>query len=169
MSKDYYKILEVDRSASQDDIKKNYRKLAIKYHPDKNNGDKASEEKFKEVSEAYDVLSNEEKKSQYDRFGSVGGNNFSGGGNPFDMNDIFSQFGDIFGRRNNGPQQRRGSDLRVKVNVTLNDIIFGCIKKIKYTRHDKCNVCSGKGGEELTTCLPCQGSGHRSVMVPVNL
>lgn len=167
MSKDYYKILEVDRNASQDDIKKSYRKLAIKYHPDKNNGDKAAEEKFKEVSEAYDILSNEEKKSQYDRFGSVGGNP-GGGGNPFNMDDLFSQFGDIFGngfgRRNGAPQQRRGSDLRVKVNVTLNDIIFGATKKIKYSRHDKCNVCDAKGGEELTTCLPCQGSGHRSVV-----
>jgi len=160
MSKDYYKILEVDRSASQDDIKKNYRKLSKIHHPDKG-GD---ENRFKEISEAYDVLSNEDKKSQYDRFGSVGGNPGNGGGNPFDMNDIFSQFGDIFGRRNSAPQQRRGSDLRVKVNVTLHDIIFGCTKKIKYTRHDKCNVCSGKGGEELTTCLPCQGSGHRSVV-----
>jgi molecular chaperone DnaJ len=162
MSKDYYKILEVDRSASQDDIKKSYRKLALKYHPDKNDGDKIAEEKFKEISDAYSILSDPDKKSQYDRFGSVGENN-SGGGNPFNMDDLFSQFGDIFGRRN-GPQQRRGSDLRVKVNVTLNDIIFGCTKKIKYTRHDKCNVCSGKGGEELTTCLPCQGTGHRSVV-----
>ena len=167
MSKDYYKILEVDRNATPDDIKKSYRKLAIKYHPDKNNGDKAAEEKFKEVSEAYDILSNEEKKSQYDRFGSVGGNS-GGGGNPFNMDDLFSQFGDIFGngfgRRNQGHQQRRGSDLRVKVNVTLNDIIFGTTKKIKYSRHTQCNSCGGKGGEELTTCLPCQGTGHRSVV-----
>jgi molecular chaperone DnaJ len=163
MSKDYYKILEVDKSASQEEIKKAYRKLALKYHPDKNQGNSEAEEKFKEVSDAYSILSDENKKSQYDRFGSVGGNN-SGGGNPFNMDDIFSQFGDIFGRRSNGPQQRRGSDLRVKVNVTLNDIIFGCTKKIKYTRHDKCNTCDGKGGEELTTCLPCQGTGHRSVV-----
>lgn len=164
MEKDYYKILEVDRSASQEDIKKSYRKLAIKYHPDKNNGDKESEEKFKEVSEAYDILSNEEKKSQYDRFGSVGGAN-SDGGSPFNMDDIFSQFSDIFGgRRSSGPQQRRGSDLRVKVNVTLNDIIFGTTKKVKYSRHAQCKSCSGKGGEELTTCLPCQGTGHRSIV-----
>jgi len=165
MNKDYYKLLEVDRNASQEDIKKSYRKLAIKWHPDKNPDNKEAEEKFKEIAEAYDVLSNDEKKSQYDRFGSVGGNNYSGGGSQFNMDDLFSQFGDIFGgRRNNAPQQRRGSDLRVKVSVTLNDIIFGATKKIKYSRHTQCRSCSGKGGEELTTCLPCQGSGHRSIV-----
>lgn len=166
MSKDYYKILEVDRNATQEEIKKSYRKLALKFHPDKNDGDKIAEEKFKEISDAYSILSDPDKKSQYDRFGSVDGSS-GGGSNPFNMDDLFSQFGDIFGNgfgRRNGTQQRRGSDLRVKVNVTLNDIIFGCTKKIKYTRHDKCKSCDGKGGEELTTCLVCQGAGHRSVV-----
>lgn len=161
MSKDYYKILGVDKDATQEDIKKSYRKLAVKYHPDKNNGDSAFEEKFKEVAEAYDVLSNPDKKDQYDRYGSVGDNPFSGGGVPFE--DLFSQFGDIFGsftnRRN---KQRRGSDLRVTVSVNLHDIIFGVNKKIKYTRHVKCDTCDGKGGDEIITCTPCQGSGHRS-------
>lgn len=163
MNKDYYKILEVDKGASQEDIKKSYRKLALKYHPDKNPDNPESEAKFKEVAEAYDILSNDEKKSQYDRFGSVGNN--SGGGSPFDVNDIFSQFGDIFGfggNRRNSPQQRRGSDLRVKVNVDLKDIIFGCEKKLKYTRYVHCKTCDGKGGQDVTTCLPCQGTGHRS-------
>ena len=163
--KDLYEILEVSKNASQEEIKKAYKKLALKYHPDRNSGSKESEEKFKEVSDAYSILSDENKKSQYDRYGSVGGNN-GGGGNPFNMDDLFSQFGDIFGngfgRRNSGPQVRKGSDLRVKVNVTLHDIIFGVSKKIKYTRHTQCNSCGGKGGDELTVCLPCQGSGHRS-------
>lgn len=162
MEKDYYKILGVDRSATISEIKAEYRKLCKIHHPDKG----GSEEKFKEISDAYSILSDPEKKSQYDRFGSVGGNS-GGGDNPFNMDDLFSQFGDIFGNgfgRRSGPQQRRGSDLRVKVNVTLNDIIFGATKKIKYSRHDKCNVCNAKGGEELTTCLPCQGTGHRSVV-----
>jgi len=162
MSKDYYKVLEVDKNATAEEIKKSYRKLALKHHPDKNQNNKESEEKFKEISEAYDVLSDDTKKSQYDRTGSVGSNsNFGGGGNPFD--DIFSQFGDIFGQqRRSGPQQKRGSDLRVKVNITLKDIIFGSTKKIKYSRHCKCQPCDGKGGDELVTCLPCQGQGHRS-------
>lgn len=160
MSKDYYKILELDKGASQDEIKKSYRRLSKQYHPDKTGGDKTAEEKFKEVSEAYEILSNEEKKSQYDRFGSVDGN-FSQSGNPFE--DLF---GDLFGfnRRNSGPQQRRGSDLRVKVSVTLKEILFGANKKIKYNRHDKCTQCDGKGGQELTTCSPCQGTGHRGIV-----
>lgn len=165
MSKDYYKILEVDRNASPDEIKKSYRKLALKFHPDKNPDNKEAEEKFKDISEAYEILSDSEKKLQYDTYGSVGGNqNFSGGASPFD--DLFSQFGDIFGsfggRRSNQPRQKRGSDLRVKVSITLHDILFGSTKKIKYNRDVKCTSCDGKGGQELTTCLPCQGSGHRT-------
>ncbi len=160
MSKDYYKILEVDRNATQDDIKKSYRKLALKYHPDKNKDNPESEDKFKEVAEAYSILSDTDKKSQYDTYGSVGGGN-GGGNGGFD--DIFSQFGDIFGfNKRSQPQQRRGSDLRIKVSVTLNDIIFGSIKKVKYNRHVKCNTCDGKGGDELVTCTSCQGQGHRS-------
>lgn len=163
MSKDYYKILEVDKGASQEDIKKSYRKLAHKYHPDKNK-EEGAEAKFKEMAEAYSVLSDEEKKSQYDRYGSVGNNN-QGFGGGFDVNDIFSQFGDIFGNnfgQNRGQRVRKGQDLRIKVSVTIKDIIFGANKKLKYNRHIKCDSCDGKGGQETTTCLPCQGTGHRS-------
>ena len=161
MEKNYYKILGVDKTATMSEIKSAYKKLCKIHHPDKG-GD---EEKFKEISQAYEILSDEDKKSQYDRYGSVGDNNnnpFSGGGG-FNMDDIFSQFGDIFGQsRRSGPQQRKGSDLRVKVTINLNDIIFGSTKKIKYSRHAKCQPCDGKGGDELVTCLPCQGQGHRS-------
>lgn len=161
MSKDYYKILEVNRDATQDEIKKSYRKLSKQYHPDKTGGDKVAEDRFKEISDAYSILSDPDKKSQYDQFGSVDGGNFSSGGTPFE--DLF---GDFFGfnRRNSGPQQRRGSDLRVKVSITLKDILFGVNKKIKYNRHFKCSQCDGIGGQELTTCLPCQGTGHRSIV-----
>jgi molecular chaperone DnaJ len=157
MSKDYYKILELDKSATPEDIKKSYRKLALKYHPDKG-GD---EDKFKEISEAYSVLSDTDKKSKYDRFGSVDDN---GGG--FNMDDIFSSFGDIFGFSGRGNQrsQRKGNDLRVKVRIDLEDILVGCKKKIKYSRHDKCDTCSGKGGSEVVTCLPCNGRGFREVV-----
>lgn len=159
MSKNYYDILEVSKDASNEEIKKSYRKLAMKYHPDRNSGDKESEEKFKEISEAFDVLSDPDKKARYDRFGSAdGGGNPFGGGSPFE--DIF---GDIFGSFNRrGP--KKGSDLRVKVTVNLNDIIFGTKRKIKYTRHAPCNTCNGLGGKELSTCLPCNGTGVRTIV-----
>lgn len=138
MSKDYYQILEVDRNSSADEIKKSYRKMAMKYHPDKNPDNPQAEEKFKECAEAFDVLSDPQKKQQYDQFGTVGGNQFNGG---FNMDDIFSRFGDFFGGfGGNQRQVRRGSDLRLKVNVTLNDIIYGVDKKIKYIRQVKCNT-----------------------------
>lgn len=156
MSKDYYKILELDKNATPDEIKKSYRKLALKFHPDKG-GD---EDKFKEISEAYSVLSDPDKKSKYDRFGTIDDN---GGG--FNMDDIFSSFGDIFGfGGRNQRSQRKGNDLRVKVSVELEDILNGCKKKIKYSRSNKCNTCSGKGGSELVTCLPCNGRGFREVV-----
>ena len=143
--RDYYEILGVDKNASQDDIKKSYRKIAIKYHPDKNPGDKDAEEHFKEAAEVYEVLSNPDKRAQYDRFGHSGmrGGGFSGGG--MSMEDIFSQFGDIFGgsafesffgggggtRR----QGRRGTNLRIKLKLTLDEIANGVEKKIKVKRH----------------------------------
>lgn len=169
MSKDYYKILEIDRSASPEEIKKSYRKLAMKYHPDKNPDDKSSEEKFKECAEAFEVLSDPGSKQKYDQFGSVGGN---GGGNPFrghgfNMEDIFSQFGDIFGGGFGGGfgnRKRKGSDLRTKVSVSLNEVIDGSNKKIKFTRQDKCSTCDGVGGQDPTTCGSCNGTGQR-VMV----
>jgi molecular chaperone DnaJ len=171
MSKDYYKILGVEKNATADEIKKAYRKMAMKYHPDKNDGDVESEAKFKEMAEAYDVLSTPDKKSNYDRYGSAGGPNgtYNGGFGGFDMGDIFSNFGDIFGnafnQRYSGQRpQSRGSNLRIKVSLTIDEILKGTNKKIKYKRQDKCNTCSGKGGTDVKSCLPCNGSGQRTVV-----
>jgi molecular chaperone DnaJ len=169
MAKDLYNVLGVDRGASEDDIKKAYRKMAMKYHPDKNPGDESAEAKFKEVAEAYDVLSTPDKKSNYDRFGTTeprqGG--FGGGFGGFNMDDIFSQFGDIFGSRGNPQQHQRrqakGGDLRIKVSLTINEIIDGCTKKLKYKRQETCQPCSGKGGSDVRDCIPCGGRGRRIV------
>lgn len=167
MSKDYYKSLGVDKGATDDQIKKAYRKMAMKYHPDKNSGDAQAEAKFKEVAEAYDVLSTPDKKANYDRFGTT--ENFSGGGgfgHGFDMNDIFSQFGDIFGSFGGRQQQRqkRGADLRLRLVLTIEDILKGAKKKIKYKKQTTCSTCSGKGGTDVKNCLPCNGSGRRIVV-----
>ena len=169
MNKDYYNILGVDKNASEDEIKKAYRKMAMKYHPDKNPDNPEAEAKFKEASEAYDVLSSPDKKSNYDRYGSAtgGGNPFGGGG--FNMEDIFSNFGDIFGnafnQRYNGQRpQSKGSNLRIKVSLTIDEILKGANKKIKYKRQDRCNTCSGKGGTDVKSCLPCNGTGQRIVV-----
>jgi molecular chaperone DnaJ len=171
MSKDYYNVLGVDRNASDDEIKKAYRKMAMTYHPDKNPDNPEAEAKFKEAAEAYDTLSSPDKKSNYDRFGSSG-NPFGGGGNPFGggMEDIFSNFGDIFGnafnQRYNGAQkpQSRGSNLRIKVTLTIDEILKGASKKLKYKRQDKCTTCDGKGGTDIKNCIPCNGSGQRTVV-----
>ncbi len=182
MSKrDYYEILEISKSASADEIKKAYRKMAIKYHPDKNPGDKAAEEKFKEAAEAYEVLSNAEKKQRYDQYGhaGVGGNGgFGGQGGGFggmNMDDIFSQFGDIFGGHfggggfgggsRGGRRVNRGSNLRVKVKLTLEEIANGVEKKIKVQKYVACKPCSGSGaknGSAHSTCSTCKGSGQVS-------
>lgn len=158
---DYYEILGVDRNADADEIKKAYRKKAIQYHPDKNS-EPGSEEKFKEAAEAYEILSNPEKKGKYDRYGSVDSN--AG----FNMNDIFSQFGDIFngfgGGGFNQQRVRRGNDIRVDVELKLNEVIFGVDKEIKYKKHTKCNTCSGVGGTDLRTCNTCNGTGQRVVI-----
>lgn len=176
MSKDYYKILGVDRNATSEEVKKAYRKMAMKYHPDKNNGDIDSETKFKEAAEAYDVLSNPEKKSNYDRFGTAdanpfgggGGNPFGGFGHGFSMDDIFSQFGDIFGQNKGGgrwnQKKRKGGDLRLKVSLTIQEILKGVTKKLKYKRQDSCNSCNGKGGTDVRDCMPCSGTGRRVVV-----
>jgi molecular chaperone DnaJ len=169
MAKDYYEILGVDRSSNSDQIKKAYRKMVMKYHPDKNPDNKEAEGKFKEISEAYEVLSDENKRSNYDRFGTTDG--FSGGfngGHGFSMDDIFSKFGDVFGdafgRRYGQKRQKRGSDLRMKVNVTIDDVLKGTTKKLKYKRQDKCSPCDGKGGTDIKDCLSCKGTGKRVVV-----
>jgi molecular chaperone DnaJ len=179
MAKDYYSILELNKGASDDEIKKAYRKMAMKFHPDKNPDNPEAESKFKEAAEAYDVLSNPEKKSNYDNYGSSsgpfgGGNPFanSGFGHGFSMDDIFSQFGDIFGGGNPfgggsnrwRQQKRRGSDLRLKVSLTLDEILKGVTKKLKYKRQDVCTSCSGKGGSDPRNCIPCNGTGRRVVV-----
>jgi molecular chaperone DnaJ len=172
MSKDYYNILGVNKGSSEDEIKKAYRKAAMQWHPDKNPNNPEAESKFKEAAEAYEVLSDSNKRSNYDRFGSADGpqNPFGGGfngGHGFSMDDIFSQFGDIFGSfggRQRQQAQKRGSDLRIKVNVDIQDVLKGCVKKIKYKRQVGCNTCSGKGGNDIRNCIPCNGSGRRVVV-----
>lgn len=183
--RDYYIVLEVTKEASADEIKKAYRKKAIQYHPDKNPGDKVAEEKFKEAAEAYEVLSNPDKRARYDQFGHAGVSGAAGNGGPFgggfgdnmSMDDIFSMFGDIFGGRGGGggfggfggyggggQQQRRyrGSDLRVKVKLTLKEISTGVEKKFKLKKYVSCNHCQGTGAEGnggAETCPTCKGSG----------
>jgi len=178
--RDYYEILGVSKSASEDEIKKAYRKMAVKYHPDKNPDNKEAEDKFKEAAEAYEVLSNSQKKAQYDRFGHAGMGGAAGGGfggaGGMNMEDIFSQFGDIFGGgdespfgsffnqgRGGGRRQRKGTDLRIKLKLNLEEIANGVEKKIKVKRHVACKTCAGNGsknGTDLKTCGTCQGSGQ---------
>lgn len=176
MSKrDYYEILEIERNATENEIKKAYRKMAIKFHPDKNPDDKSAEEKFKEAAEAYEVLSNPDKKARYDRYGHAGMGGASGGGGfggSMSMDDIFSQFGDVFGGAFGGgfggqrSQRRRvnkGANLRVKVRLNLKDIASGAEKKIKVNKYVSCKPCDGTGaehGSSYSTCSTCNGSGH---------
>ncbi len=171
--RDFYEILGVAKNASEDDIKKAYRKLAIKYHPDKNPNDKSAEEKFKEAAEAYEVLSNGDKRKRYDQFGHAGvGGAASGGAGGFgggmNMDDIFSQFGDIFGGgfgfgggSRGGKRVNRGSNLRVKVKMNLQEIANGVEKKIKVNKLVSCNTCHGSGakGNAYETCRVCNGAG----------
>lgn len=173
--RDYYEVLGVDKNATEDQIKKAYRKIAIKYHPDRNPGDKNAEEKFKEAAEAYDVLHDPQKRQQYDQFGFDGpgmggfGGGFSGG---FSMDDIFSMFGDVFGGRggfggfgggrSRQPAQFRGADLRLKVKLTLQEIATGTTKKFKVRKDVSCPHCHGSGaeaGSSSETCPNCHGSG----------
>ncbi|MCQ2348512.1 MAG: molecular chaperone DnaJ [Paludibacteraceae bacterium] len=179
--RDYYEVLGVEKNASAEEIKKAYRKKAIQYHPDKNPGDKEAEEKFKEAAEAYEVLSDPQKRQRYDQFGHAGmggAGGFSGGG--FSMEDVFSQFGDLFeswgmggsmggfssffGGGGGGRQRvRRGSDLRVKVRLTLEEISTGVEKKIKVRKLVQCPQCNGSGsadGRDGDTCPTCHGSGR---------
>ena len=189
--RDYYEVLGVSKTASADEIKKAYRQMALKYHPDRNPGDKSAEEKFKEAAEAYDVLSNPDKRQRYDQFGFAGtsssaGGGFSGGG--FSMDDIFSQFGDIFGGHFGGGSARggfggfgdffggfggsdederggrveRGSDIRIRIKLSLAEVLHGVEKKIKINKLVACPDCGGKGAAseaDIKTCPDCKGRG----------
>ena len=171
--RDYYEVLGVQKNANADEIKKAYRKAAIQYHPDKNPGDKQAEEKFKEAAEAYDVLSNPDKRARYDQFGHAGMSGAAGGGGGFggfsgggfSMEDIFSQFGDIFGGHFSGYRSRvnRGSDIRIKVRLTLAEIANGVTKKLKINKTVACDKCGGTGAKDAdsySTCSTCNGTGH---------
>ncbi|NNE30057.1 MAG: molecular chaperone DnaJ [Saprospiraceae bacterium] len=176
--RDYYEVLGVSKNADKSEIKKSYRKIAMKFHPDRNPDDKSAEEKFKEAAEAYEILSDEEKRSRYDRYGHAGlsGNGgFSGGG--MTMEDIFSQFGDIFGEggspfesffggarsRSRRSQGQRGSNLRIRVKLSLEEVAKGVTKKIKVKKQVECNTCNGSGAKDansVSTCSTCRGSGY---------
>lgn len=177
---DYYEVLGVARTASADEIKRAYKKMAIKYHPDRNPGDKEAEEKFKQAAEAYDVLRDPDKRARYDQFGAAGVNGAGGfggfgGGQGMNMEDIFSMFGDIFGGHagfggfggfgGGRPQQRqyKGSDLRLKVKLSLEEIAKGVTKKFKVHKDVNCPECHGTGcenGSRPETCPTCHGSGY---------
>lgn len=176
MSKrDYYEILGVSKGASKDEIKKAYRQQALKYHPDKNPGSKEAEENFKEAAEAYEVLSNDEKRARYDKFGHAGmGNNMGGGfGGGMTMEDIFSSFGDIFGdafggafgsrRSGRSRNVNKGTNLRLKVRLTLEEFAHGAEKRVKVNKYVTCSTCHGTGAaseSDVTTCSACKGTGH---------
>ncbi|MBL7719825.1 MAG: molecular chaperone DnaJ [Flavipsychrobacter sp.] len=179
MSKrDYYEVLGVAKGASADEIKKSYRKIALQYHPDRNPGDASAEEKFKEAAEAYDVLSNPDKRAQYDRFGhaGMGGGRSGGGPGGMNMEDIFSNFGDVFGddlfgsffgggRQGGGGRRQgtRGANLRVKLKMSYAEIAHGANKKIKVKKYVPCDTCSGSGAKDkgsVQTCNTCGGSGQ---------
>ncbi len=175
--RDYYEILGVEKNVDQTTLKKAYRKIAMKYHPDRNPDDKEAESKFKEAAEAYEILSDEDKRARYDRFGHAGVNQGAGGGGGFTVEDIFSQFGDIFGgggspfesffgggggtRRRAGGQ--RGSNIRIKVSLTLEEIEDGVTKKIKVKKQIKCDTCGGNGAKDsssVKSCGTCAGQGY---------
>ena len=175
-TRDYYEVLGLQKGASDNDIKKAFRKMAMKYHPDKNPGDKVAEEKFKEINEAYAVLSDPEKKEKYDRFGHAGvdpNSGFGGGAGGFGgfggFEDIFDMFGGAFGgfgggsrgRRNNGP--RKGSDLQKAVTITFEEAAFGTKKEIRLNKYVKCKTCGGSGaapGTSKKSCPKCGGTGE---------
>ena len=177
--RDYYEVLGVSKNASKEEIKKSYRKKALEFHPDRNKGDKGAEAKFKEAAEAYEVLSNEQKRQRYDQFGHAGIKGAAGGGGGFsmDIDDIFSQFGDIFGSGRGGgggffggfgggggrQRQNKGSNLRIKITLTLKDILNGIKdKKVKIKKYLECEHCSGTGAKnsDYQRCSTCSGSGY---------
>lgn len=185
--RDYYEVLGVSRDASQEEIKKAYRKMALKYHPDRNPGDTAAEEKFKEAAEAYDVLSNPDKKARYDQFGHAGMSGSAGGAGGFEgfggftMEDIFSRFGDIFGggfgggfsgfgssSGRGGVRVQKGSNIRIRVKLSLSEIVNGVTKTVKIKKAVKCPNCNGRGAEseaDIHTCETCHGTGMVTRMV----
>ncbi len=173
--RDYYEVLGVDRNATDDELKRAYRKLAKKYHPDMNPGDKEAEEKFKEATEAYGILSDPDKRKQYDQFGHAAFEGGAGGGaggfGGFDFGDMGDIFGDLFGGMfggggrtsgaNNGP--RRGASLRAVIHISFEEAVFGCTKEIELTLKDTCKTCGGNGAKPGTspeTCSKCHGSGQ---------
>ena len=175
--RDFYEILDVSKNASKEEIKKAYRKQALKFHPDKNPGDDSAEEKFKEAAEAYEVLSDDDKRARYDRFGHAGLGGAAGGGfggQGMTVEDIFSSFGDIFGdafggfggfggSRRSSRAVRKGSNLRVKVKLDLQEIANGAEKKIKVNKYVSCSSCEGtgaEGGSSYSTCNTCNGNGQ---------
>jgi molecular chaperone DnaJ len=177
--RDFYEVLEVSKKATPEEIKKAYRQQALKFHPDRNPGDKAAEDKFKEAAEAYEILSDPQKKSRYDQFGHAGVGSAAGGGYSADgmtMEDIFSHFGDIFSdlgfggfggfssRGGRGSRQvNKGTNLRIKVKLTLEEIEKGVEKKLKVAKYVVCEECSGtgaKGGSAYSTCSTCRGAGQ---------
>lgn len=172
--RDYYEVLGVDKSASADEIKRAYKKMAIQYHPDRNPGDKEAEAKFKEAAEAYDILRDPDKRQRYDQFGpdAFDGTGGFGGGQGMDMNDIFSMFGDIFGGfggfggfgsggGSRQPARHKGQDQRLKVELTLNEIVYGTTKKFRLHKHVACTHCHGTGSSDghTDTCPTCHGTG----------
>jgi molecular chaperone DnaJ len=173
--RDYYQILGISKSASQEEIKKSYRKLAMQYHPDRNPGDKESEKKFKEATEAYEVLKDEQKKAAYDQYGhsafeqggGAGPGGFGGGGGFNDFSDIFSNFSDIFGDFGGGKTKKRsaairGSDIRYNLEISLEEAFAGFTKQISFQVASSCNSCHGSGAEgndKPSECTNCKGSG----------
>ncbi len=187
MAKDYYTILGIKKDATEEEIKSAFRKLANKYHPDKNQGNKEAEDKFKEINEAYQTLSDKNKRAQYDRFGSAGQNGAGGGFSGFDTSGFegfdFNNVGDIFSEFFSGGagfggsrRQRRGSDMEVTINISLKDSFFGVERDIRITKTNLCTDCKGSGaesGSNLSTCGQCHGQGFvqrqaRSILGVIN-
>ena len=173
--RDYYEVLGVEKGASAEEIKKAYRKSAMKYHPDRNPGDKEAEEKFKELGEAYEVLSNDDKRQRYDQFGFAGvdpnygagqggayGGGFGGFGDFGDLGDIFGSFFGGGSRRSNANAPRRGENVGTRLELTFEEAAFGCEKDVSVTRIENCSVCSGTGSADgaVETCSTCRGSGQ---------